>query len=332
MPTVTTTLHSKGSVSSIRLGGEDDLVAEILTFGGIIREMSIPTRSGRKNLIVSLPSVEDYEADPAYIGATIGRCCNRISSGVFHIGSAKHQLSLNEGKHHLHGGVTGFSKRHWRILGVSRAPSPRVWLGLHSIDGDDGYPGDLDVISMFEALPNALKVRVEARANQETLVNLTLHPYFNLSGAPELPASRQLLAINAGRYLPVDRDLIPAGDTVSVAGTPFDFRGCRPIVSAGLHPQLEICGGFDHAFVLDRPAAAVLQSPDSGVRMALTTNQPTLQFYDGRKLPIHKDRRRSGVCLEPQLHPNGINTAGFPSALLKPEEVYVSETTFEFSL
>ncbi|MDB6087296.1 MAG: aldose epimerase [Gammaproteobacteria bacterium] len=324
------------AIEALTLGGADGLQAEILSYGGILRGLTLPTRRGRTNLVLGLPDLDAYVGDSAFLGSIVGRFSNRIAGASFTLDGQLHRLSANDGSHHLHGGELGFSKRAWRVLDFAPGSRARLRLGLRSLAGEDGYPGNLDVSAEFIVDSDRLELRFEARCDAPTPVSLTYHPYFNLSGATRWLADDHWLRICADRFLPVTNPgLIPTGELCPVVDTPFDYRRLRMLrpVAAGAHPQLAAAGGYDHCFVLNPGVemAAELRSVHSGVAMRIGTDQPGLQFYDGHALPPRHPGAGRGICLEPQGFPNAPNETAFPSAILRPGLVYSRCVAYTFS-
>jgi aldose 1-epimerase len=329
------TLRDGRAVDAITLGMADGLQAEVLTYGGILRRLTLPTRNGVKDLVLTLPDLAAYLSDTAFLGVIVGRFANRIENARFRLAGREYRLSVNDGSNHLHGGTHGFGKRLWRVLAVQRAPHPTLLLGLTSTDGEEGYPGTLEVTAEIGLEATELRLQLEAHCDAPTPVSLTWHPYFNLSGRPGRAVDDHELRMPASRYLPVlDSGLIPTGEIAEVSGTPFDFRTARPVRAPAptTHPQLQKGGGFDHCWVLDaqRDCDAELHCPESGVTMRLQSERPAIQFYGGQMLPgAHAGV--SGLCLEPQDFPNAVNEPAFPSVLLQPGKTWRSTFRYRFS-
>ena len=322
-------LQDGNQVETIALGAPDGLQAEILTYGAILRGLSFPVRGLRRHLVLALDRLEDYVQDRAYVGPVVGRFGNRIAEGRFCIDGRVSRLTRNENGNHLHGGELGIGKRLWRLLDN---PSPsRVTLGLHSPDGEEGYPGDLDITLEFSIRPDALLMQFTARSNAPTPVNLTCHPYFNLGG--ELAA--HWLRIPASRYLPVGPGLIPTGKLSSVEGNAFDFRRMRRIAAPPPHtdPQLQLGGGYDHCWVIDQGADChcELQSPQRDLSLTMRSSGPALQFYGGQFLAQTQPRAGVGLALEPQGYPDAPNHAAFPDSILRPGETYRARIEYQLS-
>jgi aldose 1-epimerase len=327
-------LEDGRSVEAITLGEEHGLQVELLTYGAIIRRLSFPVRGVRRDLVLNFDRLEHYERDRAYVGPVVGRFGNRIAQGRFDIDGVPYQVTTNEGANHLHGGALGFSKRLWRALEVRH---DRALLGLRSPAGEEGYPGNLDATIEFSASADALRIRLGARSDAPTPVNLTYHPYFNLAGSaagkPRGSATEHWLRIPASHYLPVGPGLIPTGEIAPVAGTPFDFRASRRLEPppANSHPQLALGGGYDHCWLLEPGAdcACELASPNRDLTMTLRGSGPGLQFYNGQFLSRSHPMIGSGVILEPQGLPNAMNEPRFPNVILRPGETYRADIEYQ---
>jgi aldose 1-epimerase len=321
-------------VEAVTLGAPGELQAQILTYGGLLRRLIVPTRSGLRNVVVTLPDLDAYANDPTFQGILVGRVGNRIANARFELDGRTYRLAANNGANHLHGGMLGFGKKVWRVLDLQNGPRHRLTLGLRSHAGDEGYPGNLDAIAEIALEGLELRLRFEARCDEATPLNLTYHPYFNLSGDAKRSVDEMLLRMPAGGYLPVrDSQLIPTGEIASVEGTPFDFRlrrALKPPVS--FHPQLAYGGGYDHCWVLDpsRNCDAELHSPHSHLTMTIHSDRPGIQFYGGQYLPAAHPGL-CGICLEPQGFPNAVNEPAFPSVILRAGEIYDSTFRYRFA-
>jgi aldose 1-epimerase len=318
-------LEDGRSVEAITLGQDDGLQVEVLTYGAILRRLSYPVLGVRRDLILNFDRLEHYERDRAYVGSLVGRFGNRIAGSRFDLDGKTHEVTANEGVNHLHGGALGFGKRVWRVLDVTEREAPRVILGLLSPDGEEGYPGNVEVTAELVVKPDALSIILSARTDAATPVNLTYHPYFNLQADRNLPATEQRLRIPANHYLPVGPGLIPTGQLAPVEGTTFDFRAgrrLRPPTVQG-HPQLALAGGYDHCWVLAENAdcACELSSPNRDITLTMSGG-PGLQFYNGQFLARSHPLIGSGVILEPQGFPNAPNEPRFPPAVVRPGELY----------
>lgn len=267
-----------------------------------------------ENILVGFGSEDAWLKNDPHFGSTIGRYANRIANGRFTLNGTLHQLSQNQGNHHLHGGFKGFDRVIWKTEILS---DHAVRFFYRSPAGEEGFPGNLDVTVDYVLGENFLNWNASATTDQASPVNLTCHPYFNLTGAPQQSILQHELQILAEKYLPTDPTGIPTGEFRSVAETGFDFRTPTPIGK-----NLEIApASFDHSFVLDplpEQPNARCYDPASGRVMELTTNQPGLQFYLASPFGLS----HSAFCLEPQKFPDSPNQPHFPSAILFPEETY----------
>lgn len=340
------TLSDGRPASLYTIANRHGMLVKITDFGGIITQIHAPDRDGiLADVVLGFDTVDAYAADSPYFGALIGRYCNRIRAGRFAIGGASHQLQINDGPHHLHGGEGGFHQVLWRARPFEEEASAGLTLMYTSVDGEQGYPGTLEVTVVYELNDNnELLVAFDAVTDQATPVNLTQHSYFNLAGRGNILGHELTLAAQA--YTPVDATLIPTGDIAPVAGTAFDFRTPRPIgerIGADSE-QLRFAKGYDHNFVLDKPAgpgralAARVHEPISGRVLDVLTEEPGIQFYSGNFLDGSLEGKgrnyalHSGFCLEPQHFPDSPNQSAFPATILHPGQSYATSTVFRFSV
>lgn len=290
-------------------------------YGGVIAAILAPDRDGRPaNVVLGHESLDGYLRDSRYLGAIVGRYANRIAHARFTLDGTTYRLTANHGPHHLHGGRTGFDRVRWRASPFVAGGTAGLTLTHTSPDGDEGYPGTLDVVVTY-TLTERLELVVDYRATTDraTPVNLTQHSYFNLAGAGDVLA--HLLRIDADAITPVDDTLIPTGAIAPVAGTPFDFR-----TPTAIGARLD--GRYDHNFVLNRAGAGLvhaarLEDPVSGRTLDVHTTEPGLQLYTGA---------RSGLCLETQHYPDSPNQPTFPSTILRPGAEYRSRTVYAFGV
>ena len=336
------------------------------SYAATVKEFWVKTPTGEMiDVVLGFDSVAGYQSQRSAVGAICGRYANRIARGHLPLPqSGAFQLPINNGPNHLHGGPDGFQYRTWRGSYVSPAdpalPPTQARFQLHSPHLDMGYPGALDVTVTFTLLPRGLEISYSAVSDRETVVNLTHHGYFNLSGQyPDSlstsPAGSSFdpvladhdLLIFADAITRLDANQIPTGEMMPVAGSPFDFRTPRCIAEriGEDHPQLNLGQGYDHNFVLRRgPSAeetlahaATLSSRTSGLAMECWTTEPGLQVYTSNFLPQLQGKRgcvygrRHGICLESQHFPDSPNHTDFPSTLLYPHQTYVSKTQYLFS-
>ena len=301
------------TVHAYRLGDADGLCAEILDLGGILARLQVPGVDGRVDAVLRLPDAQAYFADPAYLGILVGRYGNRIGGARFAVDGRDYAVSANEGRNHLHGGHLGFGRRLWEVQ--SHGPGALA-LRLHSPQGEEGYPGNLDVVATYRVHGTRLELVFEARSDALTPFNPTHHPYFNLAGSATVPTASQVLQ-------------------VPVAGTPFDFVAAATLQSklGTDDPQLCIAGGFDHCLVLEdgHACAAQLYSPHSGVAMRIDCDAPALQLYGGQGLARQHPGLGDGLCLEPQDYPDAPNQPAFPPAVLRPGSTYRRRIVYRFA-
>ena len=321
------------AVHAYRRGDGDGLCAEILDLGGILARLQLRVEGRRIDLVLGLADARAYFADPGYLGILVGRYGNRIGGAAFALDGRDYQLAANEGRHHLHGGLLGFGRRLWTVREHRR---DLLVLHYRSPDGEEGYPGNLEVTASYRLHPDRLDLRFEARTDAATPFNPTHHPYFNLAGDPAVPAAAQWLQVPAAGYLPVDAALIPTGAVAAVAGTPFDFRRAATLHANAdpADPQLRAGGGYDHCLVLDpgHGYCAALYSPHSGVAMRIDCDAPALQLYGGHGLDIQHPGLGRGLCLEPQDYPDAPNRPAFPPAILRPGQTYRRDIGYRFAV
>jgi len=320
-----------------------------MTYGGIIVSLKVPDRDGNLgDVVLGYDNLDGYlEASP-YFGAIIGRYGNRIANARFTLDGVEYSLAANDGPNALHGGEKGFDKVVWRAEPFQNEEGVGVVFAHTSADGEEGYPGTLEARVTYTLTDaNELVFDYHAVTDKATPVNLTQHTYFNLAGAGSGDILGHDLMLNASRFTPVDSTLIPTGEIVAVAGTPFDFTTPAAIGARidAEDEQIGFGGGYDHNYVLDRgegeemALAARVHEPTTGRVMEVTTTEPAVQFYSGNFLDgtlTGKGGRvyehRSGFCLETQHSPDSPNQPDFPSTILRPGEAYTSRTVYTFSV
>lgn len=343
-------LRDGSSVDAIEVGNAAGLRARFLTYGGVLSQLIVPDSQGREDdIVLGFDDVGKYETDSPFFGALVGRFANRIGAGKFKIDGTQYQVSRNdpfgvpegvEPRNHLHGGFVGFDKRIWGAETFSNSDEAGVVFSLHSPDGEEGFPGNLDVrvrCSLNEE--NELRFDYWASTDKPTPVNLTNHAYWNLAGAGSGPIYDHVLTLQCPRYVVVDDELIPTGEVREVANTPMDFRSGKRIGSEIDDVPL----GYDHCFVAEDESdtlklIATLVEPKSGRKMEVHTTKPGVQFYSGNFLDgsiVGKQGRaydkHGALCLETEYHPDAMNHDQFPSAILRPGETYKHTTINKFS-
>ncbi|MEE7439426.1 galactose-1-epimerase [Methylobacterium oryzae] len=344
------TLPDGRTVEEVTLTNGKGVTARILSWGALLRSLDVPDRSGKAaDVVLGYNDLASYLAKGNYFGASVGRYANRIRAGRFTLDGRTYTLATNDGPNALHGGASGFDKQLWTITAVKGGAAPSVTLRYVSPDGEEGYPGTLTATATY-ALDdtNTLTVTYEATTDKPTIVNLTNHSFFNLAGEGSgRSILDQILTIPAERFTPVDATLIPTGEHLPVAGTPFDFRepaviGAR--IRDGQDAQIVRGRGYDHNWVVtDAPTAephpvARVEDPGSGSVLDVASNQPGLQFYAGNFLngtAVGKSglayRQSDALALEPELFPDTPNQAAFGSARLDPGKTYRNVITYRFS-
>lgn len=318
----------------------------VTNYGAKIVSLMVPDKKGVfTDVVLGHSSIEEYlTSEEPYFGAVCGRYANRIARGRFTLDCRAYKLAVNNGPNSLHGGIKGFNAVVWEVKNVTPDSIELFYL---SPDGEEGFPGNLSVTIIYTLTEdNALDIRYKAVTDKTTILNLTNHSYFNLSGEGDPSIGDHLLMLNADFYLPTDETAIPYGDPEPVKGTPMDFREPHTIGERinDDFQQLRFGKGYDHNYILNKPSgndyafAGVCESPKSGIRMEFYTTEPGLQLYTGNWMTGnftakngHRYPERSAVCFETQHYPDSINRPSYPSVILRPEETFESETTYRFS-
>lgn len=315
---------------------------KVLNYGGIITEICVPDKHGvLENVVLGLDNVLDYEEKSPCFGALIGRIAGRISNGCFTIDGMKFNLQANNFNANLHGGPFGFNNQIWNVKEIIEENYAALELSYLSPDGDQGFPGNLNVKALYKFTnDNVLEISYEAKSDKKTIITLTNHSYFNLSGNCKEKILNHSLAINADEYIPIDSEGIPIHAS-SVEGTPFDFRVKKKIKRDIFVESEQIkCGnGYDHPFILkqDNKPQVVLKEEKSGRTLEITTDQPVVVLFTANSLRKDIILREGipcddhlGVCLETQWYPDAINSSNFPTYILNPGEIYTAKTIYAF--
>jgi aldose 1-epimerase len=341
------TLQDGREVTQFTLRNRSGAQVQLINYGAIVRSLLVPNSQGKmEDVVLGYDSLQGYLADNSYFGAIVGRYGNRIGKGKFTLEGKEYQLATNDGQNHLHGGKVGFNRVLWTAKQVQDSTGPSVEFTYVSKDGEEGYPGTVTLsVTYTWTENNELRIEYKGTTDKTTILNPTHHSYFNLSGSFSTPILDHMLMIDADAITPVDKGLIPTGKLMDVANTPMDFRTPTAI---GTHitdtfEQLVFGLGYDHNWVLKnynkkiRKVADVYE-PKSGRLMAVSTDQPGLQFYSGNFLNGSAKGKgvsyqyRTGLCLEAQAYPDSPNKPDFPSVTLKPGEVYHQTTLYKFSI
>jgi aldose 1-epimerase len=333
------------SIEIFSLRNANGMEAAIITYGGIVQALRIPSQGGGPvDVVLGFDDLDGYLKDSPYFGAIVGRYGNRIGNARFVLDGVEYKVPANDGPNCLHGGLRGFDKRVWTPKDASGGAGQALQLTYLSKDGEEGFPGNLTATVTYTLSDrNELRIEYHATTDKPTVLNLTNHSYFNLGGQGEGDILGHEVTIEADRITPVDSTLIPTGQLEPVAGTPFDFRQPHAIgerIGAD-NEQLKFGKGYDHNFVLNASGAmglaARVRDPKSGRSMEVSTDQPGLQFYTGNFLDGHIHGKggkvyphRGAFCMETQHFPDSPNKPQFPSTVLRPGQDYKTTTAFRF--
>jgi len=310
-------------------------------YGAVLVKVLVPDRDGNLvDVVLGYDDVKGYEAGTLYFGATVGRVANRIGGGSFELNGKTYKLTQNDNQNTLHGGTEYYDKRMWK---VEAADESHVSLVLHSPDGDQGFPGEMDIhVTYTLTEENEVKLHYHAVPDRDTLLNLTNHSYFNLSGHASGKVLDQEVIICGDAYTRADKESIPTGELVCVEGTPMDFRKGKPI-GRDIESDYEalIYGqGYDHNWALDGRGsrqAAAMYSEQSGIEMKVYTDLPGIQFYTGNFIESERGkkgavyRKRQAACFETQYFPDAVHKEAFEGPVVRAGEVYDTVTTYQFS-
>ncbi len=321
----------------------------MISYGAAVQQVWMPDRDGlHANVALGFSALSGYIGNPShYFGAVIGRYANRVAGGRFELDEESYELVCNDGASSLHGGPRGFDKQVWKtVAATAGSEAARVVFRHLSRDLEMGYPGTMQVEAAYTLSSDSLRLDLHATSDKLTVVNLTGHSLWNLAGEGTGPIDDHVLTLDATRYTPVDRALIPNGEIASVLDTPLDFTIATPLGARidGDHEQIRRANGYDHNFVLERPPrqslvlAARLEDPASGRRLEISTTEPGLQLYSGNQLDgslVGTGGRpyapRGGVALETQHFPDSVHHERFPTTVLRPGTAFTSTTIYRFS-
>jgi aldose 1-epimerase len=331
------------SVTEYTLVNDYGMMVSCLDYGCVITKIIVSDRHGKfENVVLGFDNFDDYPEWSPYFGAVVGRVAGRIDRARFELEGKDYHLADNDYPNHIHGGKKGFNSVIWKTEIIEEENAVGLKFFYHSPDGEEGYPGNLDTTVMYILNnKNELDISFEGKTDQKTLVNLTNHSYFNLSGNLKRDCSEHILKLESDRFLELRDDLIPTGRLIDSRNTPFNFNDGRRLMSGmkSSHPQNVLAGkGYDHPLVFTKKGENTIMLSDegSGRSMLVTTDQPCVVLYTGNKLEgpysISGIRARNylGVCLETQGFPDAVHNPEFPPVILNPEELYYSTTKYRF--
>ena len=343
-----TTRQVTDSLESYTLSNGKGMTVTVINYGAAIAKVEAPDRDGKiDDVVLGHDDLTRYVGGRFYLGATVGRYANRIAGGHFVLHGREYHVTRNKNGNLLHGGEAGFDKKYWQANALGESGDPAVEMQLVSPDGDEGFPGTVQIRLIYRVTSNnELQIEYDAVTNKPTVINITNHSYFNLTGSAANPITGHLLMIDADDFTPTDASSIPTGAIRDVAGTPLDFRKLTPIGERinESWDQLQNSRGYDKNFVLNNYDGSVRKvatafEPSSGRTMEVYTDQPGLQFYSGNYLDGKMKGKggviygeRSAFCLECQHFPNSPNEKRFPSTTLEPGQHYRQTTVYRFSV
>lgn len=318
----------------------------VMNYGARIVSVLVPDKEGNmKDVVLGFDNIDGYLNNKTDFGASIGRYGNRIAKGKFKLEGTDYQLTLNNGENSLHGGTTGYQ---YQMFDIAQIDSTTLECKLLSKDGDNGYPGNLNVKVTYKLTnDNAIDISYEAETDKTTIVNLTNHSYFNLSGEPNNSILDHILFLDCDNYTPVNDVMIPTGKIEKVKDTPMDFTTATAIgkrIDDTAFVQLKLAGGYDHNWIFNKPGdvsnlACKVLCPSTGITLEVYTIEPGVQFYSGNFLDGSITgkkgivyNKRAGLCLETQHYPDSPNRPNFPSTVLKPGEKYTSQCIYKFGV
>lgn len=328
-------------VYSYTLINDHGLEVTAINYGCIITKIIAPDQHGNfENVVLGHDTLDDYLNDSSFLGAVVGRVGGRIKGASFELDGKTYHLAKNNGNNHLHGGIKGFDKVVWD----AKVLEDGVRFSYLSEDGEEGYPGNLSIEVIYRLTnDNELSIQYEAKTDQKTILTLTNHSYFNLSGSLKRDVLDHSLTLKSDQFLELDEEFIPTGHLAVVADTPFDFTNGRQIEAGAVsdHPQNVLVGkGYDHPFVLNtnHDEEIILKDVDSGRTLTVETDEPAVVVYSGNSISSEGDfrgvpsRKYLGICLETQAFSDAIHNPHFPSMILDKGQPYTSVTKYKFGV
>ncbi|WP_158971746.1 aldose epimerase family protein [Paraglaciecola sp. L3A3] len=342
------TLANGQIVDEYTLTNQQGVEVDIISLGAILKSWKLPTKNGEKDIVLGFDTLDEYLADQSYIGATVGRYANRIAQGQFSLNGIQYQVDVNQAGNCLHGGKQGFHSYVWQAEVISEDKNPSVAFTITSIDGDQGFPGKIQVKVIYTLTEeNTLRLEYFAKSDQDTLFNPTNHSYFNLAGHDSGSVAEHQVLLAASHYTPTDDNGIPTGEIAPVKNSPFDLSQMtafkEPLSSA--HPQIKNANGIDKNWCLDNfnpiqkdaNYAGTAVSSASGVEMQIHTSMPGIQIYTANHFADMKGKNGAiyqayeSVCFESQFYADSPNQANFPSTTLKANDDFYSVTEYKVS-
>ena len=316
----------------------EKLQVNVLNYGGIITKLYAPDKNGKmENVVLGYDNLEDYLNKSPYFGAIIGRHAGRISNAEFKLNGEVYQLAANENENNLHGG-TGLDKRIWEVTELENG----LELSYFSPHLEEGFPADVEFTVRYLLIDDTLEIEYVAIPDRETIINLTNHTYFNLSGEAKTDILNHELKIESAKFLALDEKSMPTGEIREVEGTPFDFREFKEIGKeiAADYRQLEYTGGYDHPYVLENGEdSIILKDKESGRVLVMSTDQAVVVFYAGNQMRQEDQgvlnsgqeaRKHLALCLETQDYPDAINVDSLATKTYTPEKIYRAKTSYKF--
>ncbi|MBO0488173.1 aldose epimerase family protein [Vagococcus fluvialis] len=310
-------------------------------FGAVLTQLWVPDKEGNLNdVVLGFDTLAEYEVNPTYFGATIGRSCNRIKNGTFKINDISYQLKKNEGENSLHSGPEGYHLRIWKVI---KTTDNSITFKLDSPNGDQGYPGQLTLEVTYQLTETGIKITYTGHTDQTTIFNPTNHTYFNLNGHSSGTILEHELELKAQKFTPViDSSSVPTGEIIAVKDTPMDFTTAKKVgvdIDSD-YDQLNFTAGYDHNYILDKNVDYFVKmvGDKTNIVMKAATNLAGVQFYTGNfidNLPGKENKlyqKHEGLCLETQFYPNSINETNFVSPILEKDEIRIYWTTYDFSI
>jgi aldose 1-epimerase len=337
------------STNLFTLKNKNGVVVQITNYGARVVSLWVPDRKGNfQDVVWGFETIEEYlKSTDIYCSPIVGRFGNRIDNGKFQLNGTQYQLTINNNENHLHGGTNGFYSKVWDAKSVKIEGNEALELTYFSKDGEEGYPGNLTIkVTYILTKDNGLKLIYSATTDKTTIINPTSHCYFNLSGTSKNTILDHILFINAQKFTPTNEGLIPTGELRNLKDTPLDFNTPTAIGARidSKYEQLVFGKGYDHNYIINKPMGsyekiATIYSPESGVSMIVSSDQPGVQFYSGNFMKGNllgkrgdDHNYRTGFALETQNFPDAPNHSNFPSAVLEPQHTYTQTTTYTFKV